>query len=486
MMYQSTRGNNEQVTASQAILKGLASDGGLFVPDNIPQVNIKEPNFFSLSYRELAYKIMQPFLADFSENELISCIEAAYNQKFTHKKIAPLKKVGKDYYLELYHGPTLAFKDMALSILPHLMTTALKKQKVNNEIVILTATSGDTGKAAMEGFSDVLGTKIIVFYPKNGVSDVQEKQMLTQRGSNTFVVGINGNFDDAQKAVKEMFEDEELNDWLKSKNKQFSSANSINIGRLVPQIVYYFYAYQQLLEMNEIKLGEKINVSVPTGNFGNILAAYYAKKMGLPIEYLICASNENKVLTDFFTSGSYSRNRKFYVTNSPSMDILVSSNLERLLFQITNNDTTRLSSLMSSLNEKGNYELNHGEMEKLTDFYAGYTGESEIVSTVKEVFNQSAYVIDPHTAVAKKVADDFKHEKNNLNKTVIVSTASPYKFPDVFIESLEAKDKIKALHEKSHLPIPKVISELNNLQAREEHIVEISGMKEKVLEFLDS
>ncbi|MEG0732329.1 MAG: threonine synthase [Vagococcus sp.] len=481
MMYQSTRNKEEQVTASQAILKGLASDGGLFVPVDIPKVDIKEVGFFNQTYQELAYKIMQPFLSDFTEEELKECINRAYDDKFTNEKIAPLRKVGEDYYLELYHGSTLAFKDMALSILPYLMTTAVKKQKIDNEIVILTATSGDTGKAAMEGFSDVEGTKIIVFYPKDGVSDIQEKQMVTQKGNNTFVVGINGNFDDAQKAVKDMFENDKLNKELASKNKQFSSANSINIGRLVPQIVYYFYAYQQLIESKEISLGELINVSVPTGNFGNILAAFYAKQMGLPIDYLICASNKNNVLTDFFSSGHYSRNRDFYVTNSPSMDILVSSNLERLLYEITNKDTNRLNGLMTDLKQRGEYSLDPVEFKRLDGFFAGFTEEEKIETIVKAVFEQTKEVIDPHTAVAKKVADEFD---KNQNKTVIVSTASPFKFPRVFTGEVEAGSEIKALHEISQLPIPKVISELEDLEIRHHHVVELSEMEDKVLEFL--
>ena len=334
IMYKSTRSNNEKVTASQAILKGLADDGGLFVPDAIPALDIPLESLSSLSYQETAYEVMKLFLSDFTGEELKSCIRGAYDEKFDAAEIAPLVKKDGAYYLELFHGKTIAFKDMALSILPYLMTTAARKNGVTNEIVILTATSGDTGKAALAGFADVPGTSIIVFYPKNGVSPIQERQMLTQKGKNTNVVGIIGNFDDAQTGVKEMFHSAELAERMAKKGYQFSSANSINIGRLVPQIVYYVYAYGQLVKQREISCGETINVVVPTGNFGNILAAYYAKNMGLPIETLFCASNENKVLFDFFRTGIYDRKREFILTSSPSMDILISSNLERLIYHI--------------------------------------------------------------------------------------------------------------------------------------------------------
>ena len=327
LLYRSTRGAKEPVTASKAILQGLAEDGGLFVPDSIPKLTCSMEQLAGMTYQETAYEVMKLFLTDYTEEELKYCINSAYDKKFDTDVIAPLAKVEDAYYLELFHGATIAFKDMALSILPYLMTTAAKKNQVKNDIVILTATSGDTGKAALAGFADVPGTKIIVFYPKNGVSPIQEKQMVTQKGDNTFVVGIHGNFDDAQSGVKAIFGNKELAKELDQAGYQFSSANSINIGRLVPQIVYYVYAYAKLLESGEIKDGETINVTVPTGNFGNILAAYYAKQMGIPIGKLICASNDNKVLYDFFRTGEYDRNRPFILTTSPSMDILISSNL---------------------------------------------------------------------------------------------------------------------------------------------------------------
>lgn len=323
LMYKSTRNSNVKVKASEAILKGLADDGGLFVPDSIPAFDVSLDRLKGMSYQEVAYEVMKLFLTDFTEEELKNCINKAYDSKFDTPEIAPLVKADNAYYLELFHGATIAFKDMALSILPHLLTTSAKKNNIKNDIVILTATSGDTGKAALSGFADVEGTKIIVFYPKDGVSPIQEKQMVTQKGNNTYVVGITGNFDDAQTGVKNIFGDKELAKTMDNAGYQFSSANSINIGRLVPQIVYYVYAYTRLLANEEIAEGEKINVVVPTGNFGNILAAYYAKNMGLPIAKLICASNDNKVLYDFFKTGCYDKNRDFILTTSPSMDILI-------------------------------------------------------------------------------------------------------------------------------------------------------------------
>ena len=351
LIYKSTRGG-EGVTASQAILKGLADDGGLFVPSQIPVLDVPVEELAKMTYQEVAYQVMKLYLTDFTEEELKSCIDKAYDSKFDAEEIAPMVYADGAYYLELFHGATIAFKDMALSILPHLMTTSARKNHVDHEIVILTATSGDTGKAAMAGFADVEGTRIIVFYPKDGVSPVQEKQMVTQKGKNTFVVGIHGNFDDAQTGVKKMFNDKELAAVLDKNGYQFSSANSINIGRLVPQIVYYVYAYAMLVHNEEIQNGEKINVVVPTGNFGNILAAYYAKNMGLPIDRLICASNENKVLYDFFSTGTYDRNRDFVLTSSPSMDILISSNLERLIYKAAGDDPKKNAELMAALSGK--------------------------------------------------------------------------------------------------------------------------------------
>ena len=375
LLYKSTRNADKTVTASQAILKGLAEDGGLFVPTELPKLDVTMNELKTMSYQETAYAVMKQFLTDFTEEELKHCINSAYDSKFDTEVIAPLVKVGDTYHLELFHGATIAFKDMALSILPHLLTTAAKKNNVTKDIVILTATSGDTGKAALAGFADVPGTKIIVFYPKNGVSKVQELQMVTQKGDNTSVVAIHGNFDNAQSGVKALFEDKELEKELSEAGYQFSSANSINIGRLVPQVVYYVYAYAKLLENEEIENGEEINVTVPTGNFGNILAAYYAKQMGVPIAKLICASNENKVLFDFFKTGKYDRNREFVLTSSPSMDILISSNLERLIYTIAGQDAKKNSELMEALKKDGVYEITPEMKEKLSDFEGGYSTE---------------------------------------------------------------------------------------------------------------
>ncbi len=484
MMYTNTRDKDEKVSASQAILNGLANKGGLYVPCELPKIDIAKKSFLEQTYQELAYGVMQPLLSDFSEEELKECIQNAYNDKFTDKKIAPINKQGNDIYLELFHGPTLAFKDMALSVLPYLMTTALKKQGIEKEIVILTATSGDTGKAAMEGFSDVIGTQIIVFYPKNGVSEIQEKQMLTQKGNNTFVVGIDGNFDDAQTSVKQMFEDELLRKELANKNKQFSSANSINIGRLIPQIVYYFYGYQQMVNSGVISMGKKINVSVPTGNFGNILAAHYAKKMGLPINKLICSSNKNNVLTDFFKTGCYSRNREFFVTNSPSMDILISSNLERLLFEAVQKNQERLVELMNNLKQVGDYQLTKQEKETLSGIYAGFTDELAIETVVKQVFRESNYVLDPHTAVAKNVADEFRENEGDELEILIISTANPYKFPEVFTGKTPKGEEINQFHQKSNMKIPLAITELDQLPIRQKDYIKTSEMKQKVRDLL--
>ncbi len=357
VLYKSTRSKKEPVKASQAILKGLSEDGGLFVPDHIPALDKSLAAFSKMSYQETAYEVMKLYLTDFTEEELKACIARAYDEKFDTAAIAPLREAEGAYYLELFHGATIAFKDMALSILPHLMTTAARKNHVKDEIVILTATSGDTGKAALAGFAGVEGTRIIVFYPKHGVSPIQEKQMVTQKGDNTCVVGITGNFDDAQTGVKKLFGDKALEKELAEAGFRFSSANSINIGRLVPQIVYYVYAYARLLEKGKLSEGEKINVVVPTGNFGNILAAFYAKNMGLPIHKLICASNDNKVLYDFFATGTYDKNREFVLTSSPSMDILISSNLERLIYRIAGNDAEKTASLMEALGSGGRYEI---------------------------------------------------------------------------------------------------------------------------------
>ena len=374
ILYKSTRSTEGTLKASEAILKGLADDGGLFVPLEIPALDVTVEELSKMTYQQVAYEVMKLYFTDFTEEELKNCINNAYDSKFDTEEIAPLAEVEGTYFLELFHGKTIAFKDMALSILPHLLTTSAKKNGVKNEIVILTATSGDTGKAAMAGFADVPGTRIIVFYPNGGVSPIQEKQMVTQKGDNTYVVAIEGNFDQAQSAVKAIFGDKELAKEMDEKGFQFSSANSINIGRLIPQVAYYVYAYAKLFAEGKVSKDQKINVVVPTGNFGNILAAYYAKNMGLPIDKLICASNENRVLYDFFTTGEYDKNREFILTNSPSMDILISSNLERLIYRIAGDDAEANKKMMEELSKDGKYSITPEMKAKLADFYGNYPG----------------------------------------------------------------------------------------------------------------
>ena len=408
LLYSSTRNGEEKVTASKAILKGLADDGGLFVPESIPKLDVTIEELAKMSYQETAYAVMKLFFTDFTEEELKNCINKAYDSKFDTEENAPLVEADGAYYLELFHGATIAFKDMALSILPHLLTTAAKKNQVNNEIVILTATSGDTGKAALAGFADVEGTKIVVFYPKDGVSPIQKQQMVTQKGDNTYVVGINGNFDQAQTGVKKMFSDKELAKELDAAGYQFSSANSINIGRFIPQITYYVYAYAKLYANGKIAKDEKINIVVPTGNFGNILSAFYAKNMGLPVAKLICASNENKVLYDFFETGKYDKNREFILTSSPSMDILISSNLERLIYWAAGNDAKKNVEFMNALTQAGVYEITPQMQEKLTDFYGNYASEEETAEAIRNLYEKTGYILDTHTAVAASVYEKYK------------------------------------------------------------------------------
>ena len=491
VLYGSTRGNGEKITASMAVLKGLAEDGGLFVPDSIPALDVPLKELLGKSYQEIAYQVMSRLLTDFTEEELRNCINKAYDSKFDAPEIAPLVKKGNSYYLELFHGSTIAFKDMALSILPHLLTTAAKKNGVTNEIVILTATSGDTGKAAMAGFADVPGTRIIVFYPKDGVSPVQEKQMLTQKGENTAVVGIYGNFDDAQTGVKNIFNDKEMKEKLAGAGFQFSSANSINIGRLVPQIAYYVYAYLRLMEAGEIQENEQINVVVPTGNFGNILAAYYAKEMGIPIARFICASNENKVLYDFFRTGCYDRNRDFRLTNSPSMDILISSNLERLIYKIAGNDAEKNRNFMEQLGAEGKYEITEEMKEKLREFYGNYANEEETAQTIRQVYEETGYVLDTHTAVGKAVYEKYKKDTQDNTKTVIASTASPFKFTrsvmtaiDKKYEDMEDFQLVDELSELAKIPVPQAIEEIRTAEIRHNTTAQVSQMAETVMEIL--
>ena len=492
ILYKSTRGKGGLITASAAIIKGISEDGGLFVPTRIPKLGIPLDEMITMDFRSLAYYVMKDYLQDFSEEEIRECIAKAYDNKFDTPEIAPVVKKSGVYFLELFHGPTLAFKDMALSLLPHLMKCAAGKQKLDKEIVILAATSGDTGKAALEGFSDIPGTKIIVFFPEDGVSEIQKKQMTTQAGDNTYVISIQGNFDDAQSGVKQMFADLELLEKLADRNLMFSSANSINIGRLIPQIVYYFYSYMQLCRMGDIKAGEEISFTVPTGNFGNILAGYYAKRMGLPVKNLICASNENKVLYDFMNTGMYDKKRNFITTMSPSMDILVSSNLERLLFSLCGEDSDMVSSLMSQLTSNGAYMINDFMKESLKGFYGGYASEADTAEAIREVYESSEYVIDTHTAVAYSAYREYREKNNSDNsKMIIVSTASPYKFTTDVMKSIDPKysgqdtfELVKELSLLTQTEIPKGIRDLDKKPVLHKTVCEKHEMKQEVEKIL--
>ena len=491
VFYNSTRSKGTAVKASEAILKGLTDDGGLFVPDHIPALDKSLRELSQMDYRQVAYEVMKLYFTDFTESELKTCIDRAYDSKFDTEVIAPLAEAENAYYLELFHGPTIAFKDMALSILPHLMITSARKNAIKNEIVILTATSGDTGKAALAGFADVEGTRIVVFYPKNGVSPIQEKQMVTQKGKNTFVVGIHGNFDDAQTGVKKIFSDKELAKEMEENGFQFSSANSINIGRLIPQVCYYVYAYVTLLKEGKIADGEKINVTVPTGNFGNILAAFYAKNMGLPIDKLICASNDNKVLYDFFRTGVYDRNREFVLTSSPSMDILISSNLERLIYWIAGNDAGENRSLMAALTGEGRYEITDEMKAALKDFYGNYADEAQTAAEIKRLYEDCGYVIDTHTAVASAVYRKYVEETGDHTKTVIASTASPFKFTRSVMNAIDGKydemgdfELVDELSRIANVKVPQAIEEIRTAPVLHDTQCEAAEMKDTVKKFL--
>ena len=488
--YDSTRGGETGVPASQAILKGLAADGGLFVPQSIPVLDISLAELAGMPYQEVAYNVMKLFLTDFSEEELRYCITHAYDEKFDVSEICPLHKADGIWFLELFHGKTIAFKDMALSILPYLMTVSARKNNIQNEIVILTATSGDTGKAALAGFADVPGTSIIVFYPKDGVSPVQERQMVTQKGANTHVVAIRGNFDDAQTGVKNIFSDEELRKELFDAGYQFSSANSINIGRLVPQIAYYVYAYTRLLADGTLKDGDPVNFVVPTGNFGNILAAYFAKEIGVPVANLICASNTNKVLFDFFQTGVYDKERPFFVTSSPSMDILVSSNLERLLYLASGRDAAKTKELMDALNSKGTYEIPEDMKQNMCDFIGGFADEETVSKTIASLYHSENYVIDPHTAVATGVYRKYREESGDETPAILASTASPYKFGRSVLHAIDPEkydgetdeEQFSSLHTVSGVPIPNAIKELLEAEVLHHTVVNPEEMKSAVKE----
>ena len=490
IMYKSTRSDSEPVTASQAILRGFPQDGGLYVPTAVPALDTDLSELAAMDYRGVAYEVMRLLLTDYTEEELKACIRGAYDSKFDDDLIVPLKKAGDAWYLELFHGPTIAFKDMALSILPYLMTTAARKNGSGNEIVILTATSGDTGKAALAGFAGVEGTKIMVFYPKHGVSPIQERQMVTTVGANTRVIGINGNFDDAQTSVKKLFTDKALVGEMERNGMQFSSANSINIGRLTPQIVYYVYAYTRLLADGTIKKGDPVNFVVPTGNFGNILAAYYAKKMGLPVGKLICASNSNKVLFDFFETGEYDRNREFILTSSPSMDILISSNLERLIYHICGDSSDLCASFMKELSESGKYTITDKMREGLSDFVGGYATEEQTAEEIRTLYDEYSYVIDPHTAVASSVYRRYRTSSGDTTPAVIDSTASPFKFEGAVMKALGQKTDLPDLEladrlsELAGVPVPKAVSDLRDAPVLHDIVCDREDMEKEVRRFL--
>jgi len=491
LYYRSTRGTDNRIESSWAIVRGIATDGGLYVPEAIPQIDLPLDSLSRMDYPELALYIISKFLTDFTEDELKYCIRKAYDKKFDSPKITPLVEKGGAFFLELFHGPTLAFKDVGLSMLPHLLKVAANKIGTDKEIVILTATSGDTGKAALEGFANVEETKIIVFYPKDGVSKIQERQMTTQAGDNTYVIAIEGDFDDVQRGVKNIFSDRIFNEALNKSGYIFSSANSINIGRLVPQVVYYIYTYLNLRRLGKIGAGEKINIAVPTGNFGNILAAYYAKKMGLPVGKLICASNENNVLYDFINTGVYDKKRKLIVTSSPAMDILVSSNLERLLYDISGGNADIINSLIGDLNKKGEFKITSEMKNKMADFYGGFATDKETFETIKYVFYNFNYLIDTHTAVGYNVYRKYVDDSGDKSKTVIASTASPFKFPGSVARAIDKKytgmdefSLLEILAEISGLKVPNAIKGIGSREILHSTVCETSQMKDVITDIL--
>lgn len=488
MNYRSTRGSiSNSLNSAEAVIQGLAPDGGLYVPVAFPKPTIDLAAIAKLTYKETAKLVLSLFFDDYTDAQLDESIQAAYGQQFDDAEIVPVTKNHEgSHYMELFHGPTLAFKDIALQMLPQLMVRAVKLTDVNRKIVILTATSGDTGTASMNGFRDVDGTQVIVFYPNGGVSPVQLQQMLTQQGKNLDVVAIDGNFDQAQTEVKHIFNDVKFGEELKLSGSQFSSANSMNIGRLVPQVAYYFYTYGKLVRDGVIKLGEPVNFTVPTGNFGDILAGYYAKKIGLPIGKLICASNQNNVLTDFFKTGTYNKKRDFYLTNSPSMDIIVSSNLERLLFDVADGNSDKVIELMNGLNTQDSYTITD-EMKQRLDagFDAGFASEDAIKSEIKRVYDAAKYTIDPHTAVASYVAHQYQQRTADTTPMVIVATASPYKFPETVYEAITGKEVVEPgyaavgqLFDVTGDPVPAPMKSLFEIEPRQQIVVKPEGMKE--------
>ena len=482
MKYQSTRGSSNTKTAAPAVIQGIAEDRGLYVPAQIPAFPGRIEDMVGKPYKEVAFKIIKAFFDDYTEEEMQHCVDGAYDSKFEADDVVPVVEAGGAHFLELYHGRTAAFKDMALSILPYLLTTAMKKENEDKKICILTATSGDTGKAALEGFADVPGTEIIVFFPNQGVSEVQERQMITQEGDNTHVFAIQGNFDDAQTGVKKIFNDSDFAEKLAGMGCKLSSANSINIGRLVPQVAYYVYGYAKLIERGVVKAGDKVNIVVPTGNFGNILAAYYAGQMGIPVNKFICASNRNRVLTDFFENGEYDINRDFYLTNSPSMDILISSNLERLLYHLSGNDGDEIKSLMAALENEKHYKVSDKIREGMKDFCGGSATVEETNEAIGKMYDEYGYLMDTHTAVAYKVYKDYVEKTGDETPTLIASTASAYKFAESVAQAIGlAKEDngfeyVKAVEAATGVKVPSGLKDLDKKEIRHRGVIEIPDM----------
>ncbi len=484
--YESTRGSKNTLNAAAAVIQGIAEDKGLYVPDHIPALPFEIKDMQGKSYKEIAKAVIGAFFTDYTPEEMQHCIDGAYTGKFEAEEIVPLVKAGDAYFLELYHGRTAAFKDMALSILPYLLTTAMKKENEDKKVCILTATSGDTGKAALEAFADVPGTEIIVFFPDSGVSQVQERQMITQEGANTHVFAIKGNFDDAQTGVKKIFNDDAFAAKLAGYGCKLSSANSINIGRLIPQVAYYVYAYIKMVETGAVKDGEKINIVVPTGNFGNILAAYYASKMGIPVNKFICASNKNKVLTDFINTGTYSTDREFYLTNSPSMDILISSNLERLLYHLCGGNGEEVKAMMESLDKNKQYTVSDQIKEGMKEFYGGSCSVEQTNEAIGKMYADNDYLMDTHTAVAYKVYEDYKAATGDDTPAVIASTASAYKFAESVANSIgidgdmNGFEYIDAVNQKTGVRVPKGLKNLDKKEIRHKDVIETDDMMKVV------
>ena len=492
MKFVSTRGKSEVINSAMAIAKGLAEDGGLFVPEKFPTLSVEELKLMlDMDYAERACAVLHKYLEEYDKEELLTACKNAYS-KFEDCDAAPVVKIDDNLFvMELFHGPTLAFKDVALTLLPYLLRKGCDISGIKEEILILVATSGDTGKAALEGFKDADGIKINVFYPSEGVSDMQKMQMRTQEGNNVNVVAVKGNFDDCQTAVKNIFSDKDFEKELKQNGVVLSSANSINFGRLAPQITYYFSAYCDLVNSNQIKMGDKANFVVPTGNFGNILAGYYAKQMGLPVDKLVCASNSNNVLTEFFASGTYDANREFFKTISPSMDILISSNLERLIFELSDRNAALTAKRMAELKAEGKYSVSATEKDKLNkEFYANYSDEQACSQMIGDFFEEYGYVLDPHTAVAMDVTNCFMDYTNNQNPTVVLSTASPYKFAQDVLAAIKGRAPSDAfvaaekLYEQTALPVPEQISKLKDKQIRFSSVIEKNQTKQAVVDFI--